>query len=100
MKNNIIYAILWATMILGGWIAATAFSERIASHKVISPEPGVKCVVVSRAFNTSVDCWKISGSHSPRNRETFNPYPATRDDARYTSIRTAPLWAMYGLECD
>lgn len=32
----------------------------IGKHEVFSPEEGVKCVVVSRGFHTSVDCWKES----------------------------------------
>ena len=38
-----------------GRIASTAMSD----YEVITPVEGVECVVVSRMFNTSVDCWKI-----------------------------------------
>ncbi len=34
-------------------------SDVVKKHEVINPAPGVQCVVVSRMYNTSVDCWKI-----------------------------------------
>lgn len=40
------------------WIAGTTFARQVRDYEVIQPEIGVKCVVVSRMFNTSVDCWK------------------------------------------
>lgn len=39
------------------WIAGVVFADSVSDYEVIKPEPGVKCVVVSRMFNTSVDCW-------------------------------------------
>jgi len=34
------------------------FSKAMEDVKVINPKPGVECAVVSRNFNTSIDCWK------------------------------------------
>ncbi len=31
-----------------------------SDYEVITPKEGVECVVVSRMFNTSVDCWKVN----------------------------------------
>ena len=33
----------------------SGFAEEI---KVVAPKEGVECVVVSRMFHTSVDCWE------------------------------------------
>lgn len=38
--------------------SANEFSESVNKHEVIYPESGVSCIVVSRMFNVSVDCWK------------------------------------------
>lgn len=40
------------------WFVGTKFAGAISDYEVIQPEPGIKCVVVSRMFNTSVDCWE------------------------------------------
>lgn len=40
------------------WGAATLFADSVSDYEVIAPKTGVECVVVSRMFNTSVDCWK------------------------------------------
>lgn len=42
-------------LITGGmnaWLAGNS-----SEHEVISPKQGVSCIVVSRVFNTSIDCW-------------------------------------------
>ena len=40
------------------WVAGNMFAESISDYEVIKPKDGVECIVVSRMFNTSVDCWK------------------------------------------
>ena len=40
------------------WIIATGFAKLASSYEVIEPRDNVECVVVSRMFNTSVDCWR------------------------------------------
>lgn len=45
-----------ATLII--WLVGSKFAGAISDYEVIQPEPGIKCVVVSRMFNTSVDCWE------------------------------------------
>lgn len=58
-KENILHAFLYISIIVIIWICAKYFADSISDYEVIQPEPGVKCVVVSRAFNTSVSCWKV-----------------------------------------
>lgn len=53
IKNIVIYIVV--LMVL--WTAGTYFADNVSSYEVITPEPGVNCVVVSRMFNTSVSCW-------------------------------------------
>lgn len=61
MKEKLEY--VWPFLIYGGmilviWLGGTFFAKTVSDSKVINPAPGVSCVVVSRMFNTSVDCWK------------------------------------------
>lgn len=42
------------------WGIAYLFSSTIKDYEIIEPEDGVHCVVVSRMFNTSVDCYKLN----------------------------------------
>lgn len=49
---------LFLVLLVGIWLVGTAFADTVSKHEVITPEHGVKCIVVSRMFNTSVDCWK------------------------------------------
>jgi len=53
------YVAVYFVVIIGIWLLGTFFADTVSKHEVINPEDGVKCVVVSRMFNTSVDCWKI-----------------------------------------
>ena len=39
------------------WGLGVMFSKSVSDYEVIQPKEGVECVVVSRMFNTSVDCW-------------------------------------------
>jgi hypothetical protein len=57
MKHMIMYFAIYSVVLFGIWGVGTLFADSISDHEVISPEQGVKCVVVSRMFNTSVDCW-------------------------------------------
>ena len=63
--EKFIHFMIWAgtTLVMVGlmWTIGTYFAETVSDHKVITPKPGVECVVVSRMFNTSVDCWKVEG---------------------------------------
>lgn len=40
------------------WGMGKLFADSVSDYEVIKPKDGVECVVVSRMFNTSVDCWK------------------------------------------
>lgn len=55
--ENIKYVALYIVVILCIWGAGKFFADSVSDYEVIKPESGVKCVVVSRMFNTSVDCW-------------------------------------------
>ena len=55
--NTFIHVVIWIVAVLIIWIGAKFFADKISDYEVIEPEDGVQCIVVSRAFNTSVDCW-------------------------------------------
>lgn len=61
-KEKIIGAAVWGLcmmfVLIPIWGVGTFFADTISTHEVIKPRDGVECVVVSRMFNTSVDCWK------------------------------------------
>ncbi len=61
MKQTVIYIIVYVAIIGLIWVGGSLFSKTIRDYEVIEPEPGVRCVVVSRMFNTSVDCWTPEG---------------------------------------
>ena len=58
--ENLKYIVVYIVILLLIWVAGSLFADNISTFEVIEPEKGVKCVVVSRMFNTSVDCWKIN----------------------------------------
>lgn len=63
MKKNEYCAILkvvgvYLVFILFIWGVATLFADKVSAYEIITPKPGIECVVVSRMFNTSVDCWQ------------------------------------------
>jgi hypothetical protein len=51
---------VYVAALLAVWGAATVVSDVISDVAVFEPRVGVECVVVSRAFNTSVDCYRIA----------------------------------------
>lgn len=56
--ENAKYIILYIVIVLAIWGIGTMFAKSVSDYEVITPEDNVKCVVVSRMFNTGVDCWK------------------------------------------
>ena len=52
------YIAIYACALVAIWGVGTLFANSVSDYEVIAPENDVKCVVVSRMFNTSVDCWK------------------------------------------
>ncbi len=56
--GHVIFIAMASFFVLVAYVTLTVIPQAIKSHEVISPYPGIKCVVVSRAMNTSVDCWK------------------------------------------
>lgn len=59
MKETILYLTTYV-FVFGVIIGVSVFvSKKTERFHVINPEPDIKCVVVSKAFNTSVDCWRM-----------------------------------------
>ena len=56
MKEQIAYVAMYAVLILVCWFAGMFVSDSMSDYEIIQPKQGVECVVVSRMFNTSVDC--------------------------------------------
>jgi hypothetical protein len=56
MKESIIYAVIVITVTVAVWGIGKMVSDTFSDYEVIHPRPGIECVVVSRMFNTSVDC--------------------------------------------
>ncbi len=48
-----------AALTVAVWVAGSYFSDSVSDYEVIAPDTKIRCVVVSRMFNTSVDCWEI-----------------------------------------
>lgn len=57
MKNMKHFAFC-CVLLVGMWGLGTLFARTVSDYVVITPKLGVSCIVVSRMFNTSVDCWK------------------------------------------
>ena len=49
------------------------FPDTVADYEVVSPADGVECIVVSRMFNTSVDCWSTDKTHEPTTKTGSTP---------------------------
>jgi len=58
MKENILTIAGVIVMVLIVWASGNYFSKSIETHEIIEPINGVQCIIVSRSFNTSVDCWR------------------------------------------
>lgn len=58
MKLIIVAIVVFATVITSGYL----ISRSVKDYEIIEPEKGVRCIVVSRMYNTSVDCWKTNAS--------------------------------------
>jgi len=50
---------IFTVMFLSLWSMGNLFADSVSDHEVISPKPGIECIIVSRMFNTSVDCWAV-----------------------------------------
>lgn len=59
MKDLIKYVAVIISITLITWGVGTLFADGVSNYKIINPKDGIECVVVSRMFNTSVDCWKL-----------------------------------------
>ena len=60
-KKNILewarYGVIIVVLYVCAWGVAKILADSVSDYEVIQPKDGVECVVVSRMFNTSVDCW-------------------------------------------
>lgn len=59
VKEIGIYIGVMVLMYVCIWGLGKLFADGVSDHKLITPKEGIECVVVSRMFNTSVDCWKL-----------------------------------------
>lgn len=57
VKGVVMYISMMILVVGGMWYGGTFFAASIKDIEVVEVEPGVKCAIVSRMFNTSVDCW-------------------------------------------
>ena len=61
-KEDILYVVKYIAIMVVVfafiWGAGKIFADSVSDYEVIKPKDGIECVVVSRMFNTSVDCWK------------------------------------------
>lgn len=48
---------MYVVLMLVIWGAGTIFAEEVSDYVVVEPATDVRCIIVSRMFNTSVDCW-------------------------------------------
>lgn len=55
LAKNIVIIVVMCLCI---WGMGKLFADSVSDYELIKPKKGVECVVVSRMFNTSVDCWK------------------------------------------
>ncbi len=62
MKEKIIVGVVGTVIVIGlilGIMYFLRFFSAATLHtQVITPKPGIECVVVSATDSTSVDCWK------------------------------------------
>jgi len=56
--ENLKYVAVYIGIVLVIWGVGTMFASSVSDYVVINPKDDVECVVVSRMFNTSVDCWR------------------------------------------
>ncbi len=58
MKEFVSYIV--SILVITGviWGMGKLFADSVSDYEVIAPKLNVECVVVSRMFNTSVDCWE------------------------------------------
>jgi hypothetical protein len=59
IKSYALYIVMMVAMTALIWWVGSFFAKGLSDYEVITPKPGIECVVVSRMFNTSVDCWKV-----------------------------------------
>ena len=57
-KYDAIYMVLLTIALCLFWLSMKFMSDSVSDYEIIKPTDGIECVVVSRMFNTSVDCWK------------------------------------------
>jgi len=58
LKAIISYIAIYGLVIFCVWWGAKFFADSISDIEIVSPKDGIECAVVSRAFNTSIDCWE------------------------------------------
>ena len=56
MRDVIVNSVFIAAFCAACYGFVSLFANATKDHEIIQPKQGVECVVVSRMFNTSVDC--------------------------------------------
>lgn len=56
--NSCKYISLLFVLCVFSYASMKLVADGVSDYKIIKPKEGVECVVVSRMFNTSVDCWR------------------------------------------
>ena len=60
MKGTLLTALVVIGVVFGIIVIYKAIFSFTNSVEVISPAPGVQCVVVTEGFTAAVDCWSES----------------------------------------
>jgi hypothetical protein len=62
MKEQIAFVVVGVVVIVGVFLGIMYFlrffSAATLHTQLITPKPGIECVVISATDSTSVDCWK------------------------------------------
>lgn len=57
MESKIILTLVFTAVVFFIYFGVSVFPKLLKDYEVVQPEPGIKCIIVSRAMHTSVDCW-------------------------------------------
>lgn len=57
MESKITLTLVLVVIVFFIYFGVSVFPKMLKDYEVVQPEPGIKCIIVSRAMHTSVDCW-------------------------------------------
>jgi hypothetical protein len=58
MKEFIQSIGIYIIMLVIIWTMVYFMADGVKDYEIVTPEEGVKCIIVSRLTNTSVACWE------------------------------------------